>query len=225
MYSFFDTKTPVCAPSRPAPATRSPVTSRLIYVSAVCVLRRSQEEEGQGRSRVHDDAEGRSSGHGVQGTGAAGRQGAAGEQDRAHLGPAGGVQEAVQRRPWRFVQDHVRDRQAAGAHPLAPVRRARRHRHVRQLRQQRPVRPEHRAVRGAVPAAGRVPGPRQGRRRRRQRRSDGDVLGRFVAGDRHGRRAARNQPQRRSSLTTHRWDSAATPATAVQPPTLPARIL
>lgn len=165
---------------------------------------RSQEEKGQGRPRVPDDAEGRSAGHGVQGAGPVGRQGAAGEQDRAHAGAAGGVQEAVQRRRRpRQLQDHVRDRQAAAAHALAPVRGARGRRHVRQLRQQRPVRAQHRPVGRAVPAAGRVPGARQGRRRKRRlqrRRPDGHVVRRLSARRRFRRRAARLQPAGRGPV-------------------------
>lgn len=170
--------------------------------------RRPQEEKGQGRSGVPDDAQGWTAGHGVQGSGAVGRQGAVGEQDRAHAGHPGGVQEAVQRRrrPRRLVQDHVRDRQAAGDDALASVRRARRRRHVRQLRQQRTVRQEHRpAGRGAVPAAGRVQGPRQRHRRRWRRwrrRSHGDVFRGLVAVRRVRRRATRFGSEGRSALKT-----------------------
>jgi len=121
-------------------------------------VHRPQEEEGQGWSGVPDDAQGRSAGHGVQGSGAVGRQSAVGEQNRTYAGHSGGIQEAVQRWwPRWIVQDHVRDCQAAGDDPLASVRRAWCRRHVRKLRQQRTVCPKYcPAGRRALPSAGRV---------------------------------------------------------------------
>lgn len=93
---------------------------------------RSQEEKGQGRPCVHDDAQGRFARNGVQGAGAVGRQGIVGEQNRAHVGHPGGVQETVQRRrPRWLVQNNVRNRQATGADTRASVRRSRSHGHFR----------------------------------------------------------------------------------------------
>jgi len=129
-------------------------------------VRRPQEEKGQGRPGVSDDAQRRSAGHGIQRPSVVGWEGSVGEQDCAHVGHSSGVQEAVQWRWSRWLfQDDVRDRQAAGDDALAPVRCSRCRRHVRQLRQQWTVRPKYRPTgRRALPTARRVQGPRQGNR-------------------------------------------------------------
>jgi len=179
-----------------------PVITLFVWFNMTCRcpldVCRPQEEKGQGRPSVSDDAQRRSAGHGIQRPSVVGWQGSVGEQDCTHVGHSGGVQEAVQRRRSRWiVQDDVRDRQAAGDDALASVRRARCRRHVRQLRQQRTVRAKYCPTgRRALSAARRLQGPRQGRGWWWRRSSD-DVVRSFVT---VVRRATRFRPEGRSAL-------------------------